>query len=141
MAQAAGLPAMVEGLDDRTDEFMQATDRAEIRINGPFVREPSHHYFHLYVDVNVLLTSRYDETKNRYAILKFAGLFQEAMDTPINVYRYGSEPGDDQTFVGCLTPRRGVHEMVEAFQFGQVDPTDALKQTAVDARYVMYLSP
>lgn len=142
VADAASLPVLVEGVDDRTANFMQATDRAEIRISGPFVREPSHNYFILNLDVNVLLTSRYDGTaKNRYAILKFAGLFQEAMDKPINVYRYGSEPGDDQTYVGCLAPRRGIQQMVEMFQFGQVDAIDKVKHIDVDARYVMYLSP
>lgn len=142
VANDASLPAIVEGLDDRTDAFMAATDRAEIRISGPFTREPSHNYYVLNLDVNVLLTSRYDGTaKNRYAILTFAGLFQEAMDQPINVYRFGSEPGDDATYVGCLKPRRGQHQMVEVFQFGQVDPTDKVKHIDVDARYVMYLSP
>ena len=35
---------MVEGLDERTTAFMEATDRVEIRITGPFTRDLSRNY-------------------------------------------------------------------------------------------------
>jgi len=140
VATDASIPAIVEGMDDRTDDFMQASERVEIRITGPFVTEESKGYFRVYMDVNVILTSRYDgAAKNRYALLKNAGLFQEAMDTVINIHRYGNEPGDDDSFLGCLRPRSGRNDSVRVIHFGQVDLTDKLRQSAVDARYVMYL--
>jgi len=58
VAQDNNILVLVEGLDERSTEFMQATDRAEVRITGPFIRELSHNYWELKVDVNVLLTSR-----------------------------------------------------------------------------------
>jgi hypothetical protein len=141
VALRAALPALVEGLDERTTEFMEATDRCEIRITGPFTREPSCDYFYIEVVVNVLFFSRYEEQKNQYAIIQTMGAFQEAMDGAIPVYQYGNEPGDDeQAFIGCLLPVHGRNEAIRLLHFGQVDPTDRLKQSMVDARYRMEIS-
>lgn len=147
IATTHNLAVLVEHLDERSDAFMQADDRVEIRITGPFSQELSKGCFRLWVDVNVLLTSRYGGAKkNALDILRFAGLFQEAMDSPIPVWNYGAQPGDyldsdpnTQVFIGCLLPRPGNSDSVRLFNFGQTDPTDKLKQSAVDARYVMYL--
>jgi hypothetical protein len=140
VAQQQQLPALVEGLDDRTTEVMEATDRCEIRITGPFTKELSHNYFQIEVVVNVLFLSRYEEQKNQYAILQKIGVFHEAMDGAIAVYKYGKEPGDDEhALVGCLKPVQGRNDTIRVLHFGQVDPTDRLKQSMVDARYRMEL--
>lgn len=144
VALANDLPILVEHLDERSESFMRATDRGEIRITGPFSEELSHDYFRLLLDVNVLLTSRYDGAKkNPYEILKLAGQFHEAMDSPIPCWNYGNEVGDyidgnstTHVFLGCLRNDRPVR----VFNFGQNEKTDKLKQTAIDARYFMYLS-
>lgn len=140
------LPVLVEHLDERTTAFMEASERAEIRITGPFIREMSRGCWQVFVDVNVLLTGRYDDTDG-YSILKHAGAFQEAMDASIGVWNYGSEPGDyreddlaSQMFLGCLIPRSGRNALVRVLNFGQIDAVDKLKQTEVDARYVMELT-
>lgn len=141
LADAHQIPALIEGVDDRTPAFMEATDRAEIRINGPYTQELSHGYYRLWVDLNVLLTSRYDgDQKNRHAFLVNAGLFQEAMDQPIHIYKFGNQPGDDDSRLGCLVPRPGTRESVRVVHFGQSNATQRIKQSAVDARYVMYLT-
>lgn len=141
VAEDANVPVIVEGLDDRADAFQRATDRVEIRINGPFTREPSKGYFLLQVDVNVLLTSRYDDEKNLYTPIKYLGLFHEAMDSVIPVFKFGLEPGDDEDEqIGCLSPRVGRNESVRVLHFGQIDKTDRVKQSAVDARYFMELT-
>lgn len=142
-----GAAILVEHLDERTEAFMQAADRAEIRITGPFVQELSKGCYRLWVDANVLLTSRYDGAKkNANDIIKFAGVFQAAMDLPIPVWNYGNEADDwkdgqpdTQVHIGCLLPRPGKNESIKLFHFGQTDKTDKLKQTVVDARYVMYI--
>ncbi len=134
------IPVIVEGVDDETDTFTDATDTVEIRISGPYTKELSGEY-HIWVDINILLKSRFDgATKNRHTILTNAGLFHEAMDQPLMVYKYGSEEGvDDNSYVGCLTPRSGKNDTIRVIHFGKVDPTDKVKQSAVDARYEMYL--
>ena len=141
VAKEQHLPALVEGLDDRTKEFMEATDRCEVRITGPFTKEMSHDYYHIEVIVNVLFLSRYEEQKNRYAVLQKIGIFHEAMDGPIAVYKYGNEPGDDeQELVGCLSPVQGRNVAIRVLHFGQVNLTDRLKQSMIDAHYQMELS-
>ncbi len=157
VATEAHLPCLVEHFDERTAAFERATDRAEIRITGPFDQELSKGYHRIYVDVNVLLTSRYDGAgKNAATILKNAGLFHEAMSEPIPVWNFGGEPGDyveaidpddpddpnlaTQVFLGCLTPRPGRNDSVRVMNFGQLDNVDKIKQTEVDARFVMELT-
>ena len=140
VAQEVHLPVLVEGLDDRTTEFMEATDRCEVRITGPFTKELSHNYFQVEVIVNVLFLSRYEEQKNQYAIMQKIGVFHEAMDGAIAVYQYGREPGDDEhALVGCLSPVQGRNDAIRVMHFGQVNPTDRIKQSMVDARYRMEL--
>ncbi len=148
VATTANLPVLVEHFDERTAAFERATDKVEIRITGPFDQELSKGYHRIYVDVNVLLTSRYDGArKNAATILKNAGLFHEAMSEPIPVYNFGGEPGDyveadpaTQVFLGCLTPRPGRNDSVRVMNFGQIDNVDKIKQTEVDARFVMELT-
>ena len=141
VAQSQQLPVLVEGLDDRTTEFMEATDRCEIRVTGPFTKELSHNYFQIEVVVNVLFLSRYEEQKNQYAIIQKMGVFHEAMDGAIAVYKYGNQPGDDEhTLVGCLSPVQGRSDAIRVMHFGQITPTDRIKQSMVDARYRMEIS-
>lgn len=148
VATDVSLPVLIEHFDERTATFEHATDHAEIRITGPFTQELSHNYHRIWVDANVLLTARYDgQRKNPFNILKYAGLFHEAMASPIPLWNYGNEPGDyvasdpaSQVFLGCLEPRPGKNDSVRVLNFGQMDKTDKIKQTAVDARYVIYLN-
>ena len=140
------LPCIIEGLDDRTDAYMQNTDRAEVRINGPYIQEISNGYFRVWADINVLLTSRMDESKGGYAIQRFAGIMQAAMSDQIAIWNYGDQPGDfdedvpeTQIHIGCLSPRSGPQESIKVLHFGQVEKSDRVKQAAIDARYAMYL--
>ncbi len=144
-ANGLNLPVLVETLDQRTQAFMDVGDRAEVRITGPFMRELSKSYYQAYVDVNVLLTSRYDSRANAYDIVRYAGVFQAAMDQPITVWNYGSEPGDyvesdptSQVYIGYLLPRFGQPE--RTMHFGQIDTVDHLRQTEVEARYLIELT-
>jgi hypothetical protein len=141
VAKQQHLAVLIEGLDDRTTDFMEATDRCEVRITGPFTKELSHNYFQIEVLVNVLFVSRYEEEKNQYAALHKIGVFHEAMDGAIAVFKYGKEPGDDEhALVGCLSPVQGRNDAIRVMHFGQVNATDRIKQSMVDARYRMELS-
>ncbi len=140
VANTNSIPVIVEGIDDETDAFTEETDRVEIRINGPYTKEMPGEY-RIQMDINVILTSRFDGAqKNRHAILTNAGLFHEAMDQAIKVYKYGDSVGDDDSYLGCLVPRSGKNDTIRVIHFGKVDPTDKVKQSVVDNRYEMYLS-
>jgi len=147
VADDASLPTIIEELDDRNATYMEATTRAEIRINGPFTQEVSKGYFRVWVDVNVLVTSRRDGQKNGYDHLRYVGLFHEAMDDMIPIYMFGNQPGDcvqadptDCDVIGCLSPRDGKNDSIRVLSFGQLNSTDAIIQNAVDARYVGYFN-
>lgn len=148
VATSNQLAVLVEHFDERTDAFMKASDRCEIRITGPFTQEISKGYHRLLLDVNVLLTSRYDGAeKNAYNILKYAGLFHGALSMPIPVWNYGPEDDDfdpedseSQLFIGCLLPKGSKGDLVKVFNFGQTNETDKLKQTVVDTRYEMFIT-
>ncbi len=140
VADDNGIEAIVEGVDDETDGFTQATDHVEIRISGPFTKEMSGEY-RIQMDVNVILTSRFDaKQKNRHLLLTNAGLFHAAMDGAILIYKYGDGVEDDDSYLGCLVPRSGKNDTIRVIHFGKVDPTDKVKQSVVDARYEMFLA-
>ena len=135
------IPALIEGVDDRTDAIMQATEHVEIAITGPFSREMSHNYYELKVGVRILIQSRMDNPpKNRYSPQRIAGIYHEAMDAVIAVFRYGDDLEDDQTQLGCLSPAKGRNDALRVFHFGQMTPTDRLRQSMVDCWYVMELT-
>ena len=139
LAQTADIPALMEGLDERTTAFMEAPQRVELRMSGPFTKELSIDYFELSVDLNALFTSRYEIDGNQYDIHKIVGQFHAALSDAFPILRLGDEPSDDGGLVGCLLPRSGKNEAVRVFQFGQTDQTDRQKQVMIDARFVAYL--
>jgi hypothetical protein len=135
------IKALIEGVDDRTDDIMQAVEHVEIAITGPFSREMSRNYYELKVGVRVLIQARMDNPpQNRYSPQRIAGLYHEAMDAVIAVYKYGSNPGDDNSLLGCLSPLKGRNDAIRVFHFGQLTPTDRLRQSMVDAWYVIELT-
>jgi len=141
VATLNGVKALIEGVDDRTDEIMQASEHVEIAITGPFSRELSRDYYELKVGVRVLIQSRMDSPpKNRYTPQRIAGLYHEAMDAAIAVYKYGANPEDDQTLLGCLLPSNDKNNPIRVYHFGQMTPTDRLCQSMVDCWYVMELA-
>jgi hypothetical protein len=114
VAETNTIPAILEGIDDRSPTFMESEDRVEIRINGPFTKELSAGYHRLYVDVNVLVNSMMGGvTKRAYTLDEILGVFHNAMDGAIAVYRFGTGPDDDaESLLGCLTPRPGKNDSI-----------------------------
>ena len=140
-ADNIGLPMLIEGIDEREAEKMRADDHVEFRINGPAVRELSRGYFRLDVDVNLMLTSMMGgQTQNAYDIVQHAGVFQQAASGPIPVFKFGEGPEDNETLLGCLTLRSGKRDAIRVIHFGQISRVDRIRQSAVDARYQLYLS-
>jgi len=135
------IKVLIEGVDDRTDAIMEATEHVEIAITGPFSRELSRNYYELKVGVRVLIQCRMDKPpKNRYTPQLIAGLYHEAMDAVIAVYRYGNGSEDDQSLLGCLSSLNDRNNPIKVHHFGQATPTDRLRQSMVDCWYVMELS-
>jgi hypothetical protein len=139
IATGISLPLLVEGIDERDSEIMRA-DHAELRINGPFVKEVSHNCWRTWTDINILLTDRMQMSQeDAYGIMRWGGEFESAMNERIPVYKLGPDVGDDDSLLGCLTMRKGQSESVKLFHFGQINSTDRIRQSVIDGRYEMYL--
>jgi hypothetical protein len=138
-------PFLIEGVDERTDTFLKSRLRAEARVTGPFTSPQQGGDYRLTVDANVLLTC--DGDAQPYEIVRVAGLYQEALTTPIPVWNYGTRNGDyvpsdpsTKVLLGCLTTKPGRQESVGVFHFGQIEKTDRVRQSLVDATLEMFLS-
>jgi hypothetical protein len=132
------IPALTEGIDTRTDALLKQPDRVEIAITGPYIREAAHNDYRAKVGVRVLILSQMGKN-NRYTPQRIAGLFQEALDGAIATYRYGSALEDDGTLLGCLSALNGSNDAVRVMHFGQMSPTEGLRQSMVDCWYEMEL--
>lgn len=134
------IPYVLEGIHERDQDFMNAEDRAELRINGPFARELSANYWRIWVDINFMVTSDYGAVnKDVYRLERNLGLIHEFADTYIPIFRFGTGVDDTGTLLGCLRPRSDKNDSIRVIHFGQVNETDRVKQGQVDGRYVMYL--
>ncbi len=134
---AIPLPLLVDGIDERTDEELHY-DHAELRITGPYGTELSNNYWRLRVDINVLLTEMMGQT-NAYKLQTWCGKIAAAMDGPINVYKYGGESGDDNSWVFCLTPLNERIDPNRVLHFGQLGKTERIRQSMVDGHFVVYV--
>lgn len=135
-------PSLVEGIDERLTSFMEETDRIEIRVNGPHIKELSQNYYQFYVDVNILIFSHMGGVSpNAYLGTEMAGYMAQAASQPIPIYKYGTGADDDQSLIGCLTLRRGKDESVKVYHFGEINTVDRLRQFGVDVSLEMYICP
>lgn len=131
------IPLLIEGIEDRTSEKIRKISHAELRVNGPVVRELSKNYFYLTVNVNVILQSMMTE-ENGYDIIQDCGVFLEAMG-PFDVFKHGNGPEDDGTFLGCLDLRTDVNEAVFVAHFGQLNQETRIRESMVGGKYQIFL--
>ncbi len=141
VADTNGYASLVEELEERTTDFIESTQRLEIRMNGPFTRQLSANFYLMDVDVNVLIFSHMDGTMdNVYGGIDMAGIMAQAISDPIPVFKYGNGIGDDQSQIGCLTLRDGPREGVKVLHFGEIDRVSRLRQMGVDASLKLEIS-
>lgn len=133
---AIPLPMLVDGIDERTSEELHY-DHAELRITGPYITELSKDYWRLSVDVNILLTEMMEN--NAYKLQSWCGVIAAAADGAIQIYKYGGETGDDNSWVSCLTPLNGRIDPLRVLHFGQLGKTERLRQSMIDSHYVVYI--
>ena len=65
----------MEGLDERTTAFMEAPQRVELRMSGPFTKELSIDYFELSVDLNGSLRAGMRSTETSTTSTGLSGSF------------------------------------------------------------------
>ncbi len=135
----ANLPVMVIGVDDPKPSFMDATDRGEIRITGPFIKKFGSTQHQYMVPINILITSRYDHNKNAYTVEPAIGAIVSAMDDGFGAFKLGNGDDDDEsTQLGCFRVDDGSE--VKVLRFGPVAKTEKVKEIIIDARFVAELN-
>lgn len=138
IAANVNLPILVDGIDDRATEVVES-NHVELRVTGPFVTKQSKNCYHIYVDANLLFTNLV-ESENAYDLQTWCGVFQSAAQGPIDVYRWGNEIVDDQTYAFCLVPRKSKFDAIRVLHFGQIGKVDRIRQSMVDVRYEAYIT-
>jgi hypothetical protein len=138
VASDNSIPYFVEGIDERSSEFMQAS-HAEMRVTGPYTKEISNGIYDVEVVANVLLTSFMDMDGPAYELIQWCGVFQEAMLDPVPVYKYGPNVQDTQELIGCLRVKNNKGSKVKVFHFGQMNTTDRFRQSEVDVLFDMHI--
>lgn len=131
-----GLKLFIEGThrDTRTDK-----DYLEFRMDGPTLREVSKGCWKLRIEVNILVTTTFDE-EDFHRIHRNAGIVQEAFVT-IPVFRFGNGVDDDNSFLGCykLLQSKANADLLELNHFGRIDQSVPLMQATVEGHYEMEL--
>lgn len=129
------LNLFIEGRD--YDSVAEADKKVELRVDGPNIVEQSRGYFRFDVEINTICTIIRDDS-DTYKIQRLTS-FVSSLFKDINVFRYGGEPQDDESFVGCLILKQDSSEKVEISYFGQVEPRTRVMQSAIEGHYKMTL--
>lgn len=131
-----GLPLFIEGQHRATSELK---DYLELRMDGPTLREVSKGCWLLRIEINILVSSAFDE-ENYHRIHQNVGIVQTAF-TSIPVFKYGDGPDDDQSYVGCYILQQNLasRDFLELNHFGRIDISIPLCQATVEGHYIMTL--
>ena len=124
---------MTEELD-RGDNISQprATEKkgVEFRYDGPWWHPGPNGFASSRLFISILL--KYVPGKaNIYTFPTLVGRLTEILADDLAVFKYGSEPGDDRSFVGCL-PQKGI---VQANNHGRRDMSANVFQATVATEY------
>ncbi len=132
----SGLTMFIEGQWRNTRELK---DFLELRIDGPQYFENSKEDWTLESEVNVLVSSTFDEN-NYHRLHTNAGIVVKAF-TDILVYRYGNGIEDDQSFVGCMKiqHRARTTDNIQVRYFGMLNSDEPIQQATVTASYRLEL--
>lgn len=107
----------------------------ELRIDGPDAVQYTKNNWKLFVEINCLITTKFDDT-NFHLHRKNTGIVSSFFERCIPTYKYGKESGDDDSLVGELIRKSEVN----VSHFGQVGPRLLLQQSSVESKYEMELN-
>ena len=124
--------------DLRTDAGGKIVDYFEFRLDGPFSQQHSKNETEYAVEINILCISNL-KTKYTDQIEIMVGIAAASFELNIPVFRFGDQPQDDQSLVGCLKLVQGKNEQVRVSRFGQANPDTQVIQASVEGHYTMRL--
>lgn len=112
-------------------------DFAELRIDGPYITEVSNGFYRIYVEINVLVQSSFDQ-QNYHRIYNTVGKIVTIFEKTISIFKYGTGSNDDDSLLLCLNLLGdiGKRERIQVSHFGQIEPKTGIYQSTVEAHYV-----
>lgn len=127
------LPLFIEG---QYRDTAGVSDFVELRVDGPKWTESSKDCWKGIVEVNCLITSHMDES-NYHTIHTNAGIVQNLFQQRIPVFKLGSNPQDDDSFIGCLELMQDLRgrDALELNHFQQIDVKVLIQQATVEGHY------
>lgn len=113
-------------------------DHIECRVQGPHIKDiPG--WTVVEVPLNFLMTFRQIDGSDPYTLDRWLGVYQSALCLPVSINRCGNESSDDNTLVGCLTPKRSKREFIRIDRYGFVTNNTAIQQATVGATIDMWV--
>jgi hypothetical protein len=130
-----GLPMFIEGQHRNTRNMK---DFIELRMDGPQFTEVNRGEWRIYFEVNILIQSTMDN-ENYHRIHTNVGIVAAAF-TDIVMFKYGNQPGDDNSVWECakILQDVGKRQHIDIFHFGQIDTQTKLVQSTVEGHYEGY---
>jgi len=124
--------------DLRTDSGGKIVDYFEFRLDGPFMQQQSKKETEYQIEINILCISN---TRPKFTdqIEVMVGIAAASFELVVPVFRYGDQPQDDQSYVGCLRLSQDKNEQVRVSRFGQANPDTQVIQASVEGHYIMKL--
>lgn len=121
----------IEGQERNTSGLEQW---AEFRIDGPFTIEWSKNYFHLDVEINILMMTLYDEL-DLYKHQRIIGQFYGAFEPCIPMFKFGTGPDDDQSQFAIMKIRHAFRERIVQSNFGDIQSDVRMTQNTLEGHY------
>jgi hypothetical protein len=107
----------------------------ELRVDGPFCNPiGSRDEYEAIIEVNVLIGAAFDET-DTMKLHSLSGVVVAALAQDFCVYKLGPNAWDDRTFFE--TYQVVADDNIEVSNFGQIDSTNRIYQSSVEAHYRM----
>lgn len=135
-AVAASVPMFIEGQDRGTALL---PEYFEFRMNGPRCHEVSRDYWHLDIEINILVIQKRNE-KTNHRIFDLCGVILAACVHDIPAFKYGTGLNDNPTeSLGCLTLSSHLDDNILVTHLGQLNPDLVEIQSAVETYYRLEL--
>lgn len=107
-------------------------DHVEMRIQGPYEKDlPG--WLVTEVPLSFLMTFRQDKVKDMFTLERWIGVYKEALRKPIEINKKGTDAGDNDSLLGCLTPKISKRELIRIDRYGFLDGNVPIQQATLVA--------
>jgi len=135
-ANRGSLHMFLEGEHRQTQDHQQFF---ELRVDGPFYTQFQKGWWRLIVEVNAIVTVAKSD-KDFHAIRRVTDAVASIFTNDIEVYKYGSGPLDDNTFIECLHAMDGFRRKLQISHFGQLQSSDDILMASIERHYKMVIA-